>query len=244
MDPCRGGDRGVILAEFEVWHSRPVAPTRRVALGASSLPMEGIPGHGALLLAGVVAAHVSVLEDDDRADLLRLMGDLAGGRRVAQPRMRHRFQTDRIGLTRANHQLVSAGGHLAFRFHPDASPVPQVLAAAYRAGRMVPELRRSVFTLLASAVAWRGGPSRDLLAWLTGAESNGGISATVADPWSWALDVLGVDGARPSRREIQKRFRSLLRQAHPDGGADSEGAARRISELAEARRILLMGLSK
>ncbi|HEC10021.1 MAG TPA: hypothetical protein ENI86_10720 [Acidimicrobiales bacterium] len=233
----------MILAQFEVWHSRPVAPTRRVALGASSLPMEGSPGHGALLLAGVVAAHVPVLEDDERSELLRLMEDLAGGRRVAQPRMRHRFQTDRVGLTRANHQLVASGGHLAFRFHPEASPVPQVLAAAYRTGRMVPELRRSVFTLLRSAVAWRGGPTTELLSWLTGAESNGRISATVADPWSWAIEILGVDTAKPSRREIQKRFRSLLRDAHPDGGAESEDAARRISELAEARRILLTGLA-
>jgi len=231
----------VILAEFEVWHSRPVAPTRRVALGASSLPMEGRPGHGALLLAGVVANHVAVLEDDERTALLVLMDDLAGGRRVAQPRMRHRFQTDRVGLTRASHQLVASGGHLAFRFHPEASPVPQVLAAAYRAGRMVPELRRSVFTLLRSAVAWRGGPATDLLLWLTGAESGGGMAATVADPWSWALDVLGMEATEPSRREVQKRFRRLLRQAHPDGGADSDGAAHRISELAEARRILLSG---
>ena len=35
------------------------------------------------------------------------------------------------------------------------------------------------------------------------------------------------------------RFRSLVREAHPDHGAADEGAAQRIADLPEARRILL-----
>jgi curved DNA-binding protein CbpA len=41
------------------------------------------------------------------------------------------------------------------------------------------------------------------------------------------------------RDEVQRRFRRLVRAAHPDHGAASLGAAERIAELTEARRILL-----
>ena len=36
----------VVLAEIEIFHSRPVAPTRRVALGHRELPVEPAPGFG------------------------------------------------------------------------------------------------------------------------------------------------------------------------------------------------------
>jgi hypothetical protein len=38
---------------------------------------------------------------------------------------------------------------------------------------------------------------------------------------------------------VQRRFRELLRAAHPDHGAAHDGAAQRIADLTEARRILL-----
>ena len=38
----------VILAEFDVWHTRPVAPTRRVALGDDHLKLDPAPGFGLL----------------------------------------------------------------------------------------------------------------------------------------------------------------------------------------------------
>jgi hypothetical protein len=62
----------------------------------------------------------------------------------------------------------------------------------------------------------------------------------------WALSVLGwtepgVD--RPERPAVQQRFRELVRAAHPDAGGAAGVAADRISELAEARRILLAGRS-
>jgi hypothetical protein len=48
----------VLLAELEVWHSRPFTPTRRVALGHLVLPADPPPGFGGLLLGTVVAAHL------------------------------------------------------------------------------------------------------------------------------------------------------------------------------------------
>ena len=54
--------------------------------------------------------------------------------------------------------------------------------------------------------------------------------------------VLGLDsGDSPIRKDIQKAFRVLLRDAHPDHGGASIDAAGRIADLREARRILLTG---
>jgi hypothetical protein len=39
---------------------------------------------------------------------------------------------------------------------------------------------------------------------------------------------------------VQRRFRELLREAHPDHGGEAAEAALRISQLSEARRVLLI----
>ena len=51
----------------------------------------------------------------------------------------------------------------------------------------------------------------------------------------------GEGGRRPARGEVQRRFRALVRAAHPDHGGDRATAADRLAELSEARRILLAG---
>ena len=43
----------------------------------------------------------------------------------------------------------------------------------------------------------------------------------------------------PHRIDVQRQFRDLLRDAHPDHGGDIDDAAQRIADLTEARRILL-----
>lgn len=48
----------MLLAELQIWHSRPVTPTRRVALGNLVLPVDPAPGAGGILLAAVVAAYL------------------------------------------------------------------------------------------------------------------------------------------------------------------------------------------
>ena len=56
----------------------------------------------------------------------------------------------------------------------------------------------------------------------------------------WAMEVLGLrSGMLVERDDVQKRFRRLVRLAHPDHGAGSAGAAERIAELADAREVLL-----
>jgi len=62
-----------------------------------------------------------------------------------------------------------------------------------------------------------------------------------ADPEEWALRTLGFDARdTPDRSAVQRRFRTLLRAAHPDHGGDADRAATRIEELSEARRLLLV----
>jgi len=230
----------VILAEFEVWHSRSVAPTRRVAVGRDDLPTDPLPGFGGLLLAGIVGAHAPALVEDDMAALAVLMSQVEAGQRIPQPRLRHRLQVDRIGLQKATHQLVGDGEELSFRFATDAPPAPQVLAAVYRAGQFDAQIRRSLFGLIRSAAKWRGYGDADLLAYLTGRNPASGYGTGVhVDPQAWAMDLMGFRSGLPTRNEVQRRFRKLVRAAHPDSGGDGTEAAARIGALREARNILL-----
>ena len=65
-------------------------------------------------------------------------------------------------------------------------------------------------------------------------------SMGLADPVGWALGVLGfASNEKPGRKDLQRRFRDLLREAHPDHGGEASEAASRIADLTEARRILL-----
>jgi hypothetical protein len=234
----------MVLAELEVFHSRPIAPTRRVALGDSTLPMDPHPGPGAVLLGAVMAAHVAAVPDELRDELDRLMLDVEAGRRIAQPRLRHRFQADRVGLQRSVHRLIGTGERLTLDLDDRAAPVQQALAAVYAVGHLGPSQRRPVMDVVRRGAHWRGDVDQLLLAHLSGrADARSWISVT-GDPLVWALRVFGLeplggDDDELDRREVQRRFRQLLRDAHPDHGGASDQAARRIAELAEARRILL-----
>ena len=119
--------------------------------------------------------------------------------------------------------------------------LPQVLAAMYAASHLGAASRPAVFKLLRRASRWQGGSDERLIRYLSSDEA-------AFKPWQapgdekWALAVLGFAlGAEPARTEILRRFRTLVREAHPDHGAISEGAGKRIHELTEARRILLAG---
>jgi|SRR5438874_10286059 len=225
----------MLLAELEIWHSRPIAPTRRVALGRQLLPLDPAPGFGGLLLGAIVAEHISELDEDLFEELHRLLADLEAGRRIPQPRLRHRFQLDRHGLARSHHRLYGRGDAVEVAFEGEGSPASQVLGAAYAAGTLDPLDRRIVMDVLRRGTRWRGGSQPELIRHLTGGWAS-------ANPSAWALGVLGFDlGAAPDRREVQRRFRVLLREAHPDHGGAHVGAADRIADLSEARRILFTG---
>jgi hypothetical protein len=97
---------------------------------------------------------------------------------------------------------------------------------------------------LRAAMRWTGAIDRTLIAHLTGFDrAQGWSSEAYHDPVRWALGVLGFERGAPRRAPgrvvVQRRFRELVRDAHPDHGGDTDDAANRIAELSEARRILL-----
>jgi hypothetical protein len=234
----------VLLAELEVFHSRPIAPTRRVALGRRVLPSDPAPGFGGILLGGIVAAHMPELDPDLFDDLHRLTLQLQEGMRIPQPRLRHRLQHDRIGLLRSVHRLIGEGEDLEFDFEDKGAAAQHILAAVYAAGDLPPGVRGRVMDAVRAAMRWSGQIDRTLVAHLTGLDRARPWSADAFhDPVRWALTVLGLgneDGNLvPGRGDVQRQFRVLVREAHPDHGGDRGDAASRIAELTEARRILL-----
>lgn len=251
MTDSPNGDSGprpatITIADLEICHSRPIAPTRRIALGKRNLPSDPPPGAGGVLLAGILAHTAPAIEPELRVDLVNVMETLRAGRRVIQPTVRHRFQTDRVGLTVSRQQLVSDGLSLMFDFDDgNARPVQLALGAVYAAGTLPASARRSVFEAFQSALIWSRPVDSSFISMVMG-----GITLDVDldglrawnDPVGWALEVLEIDDDQaPSKRIVQRKFRSLLRAAHPDHGALDDGAAARIAELSKARRILLAG---
>jgi hypothetical protein len=234
-----------MLAELEVFHSRPIAPTRRVALGRSHLPVSPAPGFGGILLAGIVAAHMGELDPELFDDLHRLTLQLQEGHRIPQPRLRHRFQQDRVGLTRSIHRLVGEGEDLAFEFEEKGAPAQHILASVYAAGQLPLVARGRVMDTIRTAMRWVGPLDRVFVAHVSGLDRSRDWSARAFhDPVQWAIGVLGLADVAspldvPLRSDVQRRFRDLLREAHPDHGGATDDAANRISELTEARRILL-----
>lgn len=234
----------MLLAELEVWHSRPFTPTRRVALGHLVLPVDPAPGFGGLLLGAVVAAHLGGVDDELVPDVHRLISQVEYGQRIVQPRLRHRFQVDRHGLTSTVHRLIGAEtadrkGEISFEFGSGGKPLQQVLGAVYAVERLAPEARHVLAPMLHKAMRWRGPIGPALIAHLAGSGST--RLAAIADPRAWAMEVLGfpVGSAVPGKSEVKARFRAMLRDVHPDHGASGDGAGVAIGDLTEARRILL-----
>src|ERR1700748_2306278 len=104
----------MVVAELEVYHSRPIAPTRRVSIGKMVLPTDPPPGFGGILLGGIVANHIMGIDPDLVPDLLRLTTELEEGRRIPQPRLRYRLQEDKVGLQPSRHRLIGHGEALRF----------------------------------------------------------------------------------------------------------------------------------
>lgn len=240
----------MLLAELEVCHSRPIAPTRRVALGGTFLPCDPAPGFGGLLLGGVVARFAQDMDPDDIGELLALIYDLEAGYRIPQPRLRHRFQVDRVGLARSSHRLYRVDdieGELRLQFTTDkGAPSQHVLGAVYAAGALPPHLRTGVFATIRRALAWRGDINLGFLAYLAGGASSSFLRSAVregamSDNVGWAMRVLGLSAVadRLDKGLIQQRYRDALLTVHPDHGGEIDSAAERIADIAEARRILL-----
>jgi hypothetical protein len=228
----------MLLAELEVFHTRPAVPTRRIALGHLVLPVEPAPGFGGLLLGAVVANHMSGVDPDLRGDVALLIVEIERGVRVVQPRLRHRFQVDRHGLSHSRHRMVGDDDDIEFDFGTTGSDLAQVLGAVYAMERLEESSRRMIAPVLLKAIRWRGPIGPALIAFLAGSQSS--TLSALADPRSWALEMLGFpsDAGQPSNREVIKRYRLRMRDVHPDHGGAAVDASKAILDLNEARRIL------
>src|SRR5437588_4683218 len=230
----------MLLAELEIRPSRTAVPTRRVALGERWLPAEPPPGPGGILLGGLVAAHVDAIDDDLLVELLGLIDDLERDRRIPQPRLRHRFQIDVVGLDRSRHKLVAVGEEMVFELDEHGPAVPQVLGAVYAVRQLPDHAHPVVYDVLRRAMRWDGAIGPELVTYLRDRRGLGLPWPGLPTDIRWALRVLGFAAeTEPEGDDVRRRFRSLLREVHPDHGAEHEGAGQRILELTEARRILL-----
>ncbi len=220
--------------------SRPIAPTRRVALGDSTIPVDHPPGFGGVLLAGVIARFAPHVHPDLHDEIVPLLRDLRRTGRVPQPRLRHRYQSDRVGLQRARHRLRAHGERLWFDLDEErGTPEQHVLAACYAAAALPPANRDAVLDALDRAVRWRAPLGQSFVSYVAGTRVSRS-TASVGDPVRWAMDLLDLgDGEDNDPRAVQQAFRRRLRAAHPDHGGGSADAAAEIAALAEARRILI-----
>ena len=250
----------MLLAELIVRHTRRHMPTRRVALESAYLPTSG-PAHGVSLLAAVMATNLPAVDDDERLLLTRLVDDARGGLSIPRIALRHRLQRDVHGLDRSRHRLLGEDGKLVVELDAHGAQIPQVLGAVLGAawlpssGRTVaidglrrvvtgrwnglapdvevrfvaPDMWDYLRPPLAASDAWQpGGPPEE--------EGWQGVAADQR----WAMEVLGLRAdMEVDRDDVNRRFRRLLRDAHPDSGGAAGAAAARIAELTEARTILL-----
>lgn len=231
-----------ILASVTFFHSRPFAPTRRLALGDVHLPARPSPGWGGVLLGGMAASSAGEMAPDVMDEFMVLWNDLRLGRRIVQPRVRHRFQVDRQGLTSATVRLWRGPEGPVFEMPEDCAATPPhfLLAACYSVSAIDAEARVPVLDAIRKGISWQGALDSALVAHLSGTGVGGGLPMDVADPVAWALDLLGLSSAdRHDVSAVRRQARRLLREAHPDHGASDETAAERIERLTEARRILL-----
>ena len=242
------------LASIEAYLSRPIAPTRRIALGDLHLPIDTAPGSGGVLLAGIMARFSRELDADTDEALSVLLDLLESGVRVAQPQLRHRMQVDRVGLMKARYHLESEDGRFRFRFDSRVGSATQhVLAAAYAGATLSGTDRAAAFAAMRKGLDWGGAVDDRFVRFVADRRH---LGATVgSDPVGWAMTVLGIERAAPSDSEsddtgaatareqfhiaITGAFRRQLIAAHPDQGGDPERAADRIADIGEARRILL-----
>jgi DnaJ domain len=231
-------------------------PTRRVALASSYLPTIGA-AHGATLLGAVVSENIAALDEDQRDDLPRLLADLKREFEIPRIALRHRLQIDQHGLDHSTHRVVGENGVIVVELDVHGARVPQILGACMAVATLPLTSRTAGLRVLRAAVEGRFRLAAGVrvrrsafaanvsipmagVSWNRGAPIAEQSWVGVPSEQRWAMEVLGLGvDATLETNEINRRFRRLLRQAHPDHGGNRSGAAERIAELSEARDVLL-----
>ena len=196
------------------------------------------------MLAGIVANAAPGIAPELREDLFDVIETLAAGGRVVQPLVRHRFQRDLVGLTHSPQQLLAVDGALEFDFEDTLGrPVQLALGAIYAAASLPAAARPAIFEIVTASLVWEAAVDNRFISFVMEGRTADLIDLRAwNDPVAWAMEVLEIEGDPAdgaSKRLVQRRFRALLRQAHPDHGGHHHAAAARIADLSEARRILL-----
>ena len=250
----------MLLAELTVRHTRRHMPTRRVALGDRVLP-TGHPGYGSILLACVAATTIEGLDEEQAEAFVPFLREARNGLAVPRRALRFRLQVDVEGLAYSRHRLLGEGEGLVAELDVHAHhPVPQLLGAVMAAASLAPYPRQLALRAIETAVERPGVLPEGITArWVSHIQqATGDYRARPAaaaapgkgratDVWwgvpaerRWAMEVFGfTPDASLEREDVLRRFRRLVRLAHPDHGAAHGGAAERIVELGEARRVLL-----
>jgi hypothetical protein len=254
-----------VLAELNVRHTRRHQPYRRVALDPGYLPTNG-NAYGAVLLGAVVSEFFGGLDEEQQDLLPRFVRDARKGRLdVPRIALRYRLQTDIHGLDRSRHRFLAEPGRVVVELDVHGHGAPQVIGAVMAAAAMGETSRSIAFRAVDAALARpgvlpEGVEIRRLLqgvpgaappapgAYGAGSTDEGGFDPAawrnVPAERRWAMEVLGLHADTVVEHDdVQRRFRRLLRVAHPDQGGVSLGAAERIAELREARALLLDTLS-
>jgi hypothetical protein len=240
----------VVLAELSVRHTRRHMPTRRVALGDSYLPTAGA-AWGAVLLGAVVAEYLPRMDGEQQDVVPALLREARAGLSVPRIAARYRLQTDVHGLDRSRHRVLDGTGGRVLELDDHGRPDPQVLGAVLAPASLPGSARETAFRALDTARRRPGACPEGLVVRRLHLGVPGGpprlVGATSRDPWSgipserrWAMEVLGLRAeATIQAVDIQRRFRRLVRDAHPDHGGAAVGAAERLAELRDARALLL-----
>jgi hypothetical protein len=259
----------VILAELDVRHTRRHQPTRRVALGDHYLATSGPAYGAVLLGAVASEHIGGLDDDQLDALPGLLADARVGDLTVPRIALRYRLQTDTHGLDRSRHRIFGEGAlapgveraRVVLELDVHGRAAPQVIGAVMAAAALrTREARRQALRAIEGALVRPGAlpeglEVRRLREGVPGARpfapgsagSRNGSRGSLADPWRgvpaerrWAMEALGLRaGVEVERGDVQRRFRRLLRLAHPDHGGSATGAAERIAELAEARELLL-----
>jgi hypothetical protein len=188
----------MILAQFEAYYSRPIAPTRRVSLGSCDLPVDPAPGFGGILLGAIAARFVPGVDEELGEDLAALVDQLERGRQIAQPRLRHRLQDDKVGLQRCRHRLLGEGERLSLRFEVEkGTPLQHTLCAIYAAGATPRVARSAVMSTIRKGLAWRSDVDDHLIAHLAGRGTGFRCSGRSAMGCGPRIPITAARRARP-----------------------------------------------
>jgi hypothetical protein len=234
-----------IVSSLILRHTRHhTSPTRRVAVERFTWPEERAPHAPGVLLAGVAVANLPYLDEGllDRWD--DLIGAIAKGEPLPPRALRHRIQTDIVGLDRSEHRLVMHGKGPLLEIDRHGPALPQLVGVLSATAGLRGQRRRTALSLLRTAktIGWNGGRAvaADLFRAADASVVDAGAPDAVSPEAERALLALGFGAwERPSRSQVLGAFRRLVRAAHPDHGGDTEMASERVAELDTARRFLL-----